>query len=147
MYRKLICVAVSCCLLGLLTATAFAQLSGSTMRAHVPFSFTVQGRVLPAGEYEISRLDEEGSGLQIMNVDHRHQHALIETEPVRGAKHNRGELIFHRYGETYFLSEVWGSGLETGRELPTSSQEKMLRREAATASNSVQPQTVAVAIY
>ena len=38
------------------------------------------------------------------------------TDRVEATKYpNRGELVFHRYGDSYFLSEVFDGGGETGR--------------------------------
>jgi hypothetical protein len=145
--RRVLYLVVSSCLLVLLTVTAFAQLEGAPIRANIPFSFEVRGHTLPAGEYEISRVNVDGSGLNITNVDHRHEHAMVETDPVQGTGRNRGELVFHRYGDNYFLYEIWTPGMETGRVLPTSREEKTLRRDLNVAANNVEPQTVAVAIY
>jgi hypothetical protein len=36
---------------------------------------------------------------------------------------HKARLVFHRYGNTYFLAEVWGPGND-GRQLPTTSQER-----------------------
>jgi hypothetical protein len=39
-------------------------------------------------------------------------------------------LIFHRYGQNYFLAEVW-SGESTGRQLLKSKHERAIERELA----------------
>ena len=46
-------------------------------------------------------------------------------------KRNAGQvkLVFHRYGERYFLTEVWTG--ESGRELLKSKQERAIERELA----------------
>jgi len=41
----------------------------------------------------------------------------LETLPAEG------KLIFHRYGDRYFLSQMWMPGNPTGRELPPSKAE------------------------
>jgi hypothetical protein len=146
MKRRVFSIAVTCCVLALVTATAFAQLPGEPIRADIPFDFTVRGKVLPAGKYEISRITNAEGGLEIFNVNRHHAHAIVETEPVEGAISNRGELVFHRYGDIYFLHEIWTPGVETGRELPTTRQERTLRRETASTGKSAEPQTVALAI-
>jgi len=40
-------------------------------------------------------------------------------------------LVFHRYDNCYFLSEVWMSGERVGRELRKSAQERAIERELA----------------
>ena len=145
--RRVLYLAISSCVIALLTTPVFAQLEGP-IRANIPFDFEVRGQIFPAGKYEISRINEDGSGLEIMNVDHRHKHVFIETELVQNrTRRERGELVFHRYGDTYFLYEIWRPGQESGRELPTSRQEKTLRRDSNVALNTAESQTVAVAIY
>ncbi|HJX90363.1 MAG TPA: hypothetical protein VJ372_07700 [Pyrinomonadaceae bacterium] len=147
MKRGAFCLGVSVCVLVLMTATAFAQLPGIPIRVNIPFDFLVRGKTLPAGEYEISRLSDEPQVLEISNIRNRHDHAAIETDPVQGTVPNHGKVVFHRYGDSYFLHEIWTTGLETGRELPASHQEKMLRRETLAKGESVEPQTVVLAIY
>jgi hypothetical protein len=147
MKRRVLSLAVCVCVLLPLTATAFAQLPGIPIRVNIPFDFMVRGKTLPAGDYEISRLMDETQVLEISNVSNRHESAAIQTEPVLGRVANNGKVVFHRYGDSYFLSEIWTAGLETGRELPASHQEKVLKRETLAKGESVEPQIVALAIY
>ena len=128
----------------LIAGTAFAQLPGTAIRASIPFDFTVRGRSLPAGEYEITRISDEASGLLIRNVDRKHE-AVFETEPVYNRKLARNdELVFHRYGESYFLSEILTASEDRGEELTPSHAERKLQREVA--RNQMAPETVTVAL-
>jgi len=43
---------------------------------------------------------------------------------------NQGTLVFNRYGNDYYLSEVWPAGGSTGRELLKSHTERELARKA-----------------
>ncbi len=38
-------------------------------------------------------------------------------------------LVFHRYGNTYFLSQVWMAGSSVGREMRKTRQERAIERE------------------
>ena len=62
------------------------------------------------------------------------------TEASRPPRHS--ELIFHRYGDSSFLSEIVVGGEEMGREVAATHAERQLRREMA--SNNRQPETVAL---
>lgn len=129
-----------------LATTAQAQLPGIPVRATIPFDFIVRGKVLPAGNYEIERVNDEPSGLLVRNVNNKHEHIVFETEPMearRISSHN--VLVFNRYGDEYFLSEVVTAGEQTGRELAPSRTERTLRREMA--KNESQAETVTVALY
>ena len=149
MKKRVLIVALSGCLLTLLLAAgAYAQLPGAPLRANIPFDFTVRGKTLPAGEYEFRRITDEPGGLEVLNIHRSHEHTMFETEPVdKGNIARHGEIVFHRYGDTYFLYEVWTAGLETGRELPASKQERYLRSETASNTGPSEPQTVAIAVY
>ena len=128
-----------------IAGTAQAQLPGTIIRASIPFDFIVRGRTLPAGRYEIQQINDEPMGLMIQSIDHKRAHAMFETDPVDLSKSARQDvLVFHQYGDSYFLSEIVTATEGTGHELATSRQERQLRREMA--SNQAEPETVVVAI-
>jgi hypothetical protein len=115
------------------------------VRATIPFDFIVRGKTLPAGKYEIRRFSDSPSGFLIRNVDNNHDKAMFETEMFQARKvANRSEIIFHRYGDSYFFSAVLTAGEETGNEVAPSRAERELRNEMA--SNNLQPETVSVAV-
>jgi hypothetical protein len=147
MKKKVFSVMAAGCFFGLLAATAHAQLPGTELRATIPFDFSIRGKTLPAGDYEIKRITDTPEVL-IISSRVNDEHEIFDTELVEARKTpDRGELIFHRYGDSYFLSEVFAGGEQTGRELPVSRQEKTLRREIASNVNKAKPETVAVAVY
>lgn len=144
MKKLFIVMAIGSVLTVLIAGTARAQMPGTVIRASIPFDFIVRGRTLPAGTYEITRITEEPLGLMIRNRDHRRDKAMFETEPVIVRRTpGKNELVFHRYGDSYFLSEVVTAGEETGRELMPSHAERQLEREFA--RNQGEPETVTVA--
>ena len=146
MNKHVFSVIIAGCLLILATvAPTRAQMPGTAERVSIPFDFIVGAKTLPAGEYEIRRFSDLPDGLVISNLRH-HADAMFETEPVAARKIvSKGEIVFHRYGDSYFLFEVWAPGLETGREALPSRQERSLRREMA--RNNGEPETVALAAY
>src|SRR5262249_16841410 len=144
--KKVLGVMVAGCLLTLLVAMgAHAQDPGSEIRVSIPFDFTVEGKTLPAGNYEIRRISDEPVGLLIQNVNHRRHETMFMTEPNDVRKiPNHSLLIFHRYGDSYFLSEVVTAGRETGEELRPTRAERTLRSEMA--KNNIEAETVTVAM-
>ena len=146
MSKKIFIAALACGLLAAVTvATAYAQMPGTTLRVTIPFAFSVSGKILPAGEYEIRRITDEPQGLIISSLADRHERAMFQTIPVEARKvPSRTEIVFHRYGDSYFMSEVFSAG-QNGRELLPSRQERLLRREMA--SNKTEAETVALAAY
>ena len=135
------------CLLALMIAVpAHAQMPGSTMRVTIPFDFIVRGKPLPAGDYQMVRINDSPEGLIIRNVNDKRDHVVFQTESVEPKRiPKRNELVFHRYGDSYFLSEVLTAGEQTGREVAPTRLERQLRHQMA--SNKTEPQEVAVAVY
>ena len=143
--KRVFSVVVAGCLLSvLLLGSAGAQEPGTKIRASIPFDFTVKGKTLPAGEYEVSRVMDEPIALLLRNVHDKHDEVVVETEPVIGrGTPKRDELIFNRYGDSYFLAEIFTAGEQTGEELYPTHRERELRSEMA--RNQAGPETVTVA--
>jgi hypothetical protein len=114
------------------SASVQAQSLSYRLTANIPFGFSVAGKKLPAGTYWINRV-QQGSGdtvIQIRSID-GHANVTRLTIPVQAYNPvKRGTLVFHRYGEDYFLSEIWPAGGVTGRELSKSNAERELERKA-----------------
>lgn len=64
--KKLLGVMAAGCLLTLLVVvSAHAQDPGTAIRVSIPFDFIVEGKTLPAGQYEVRRINDEPTGLLI----------------------------------------------------------------------------------
>jgi hypothetical protein len=133
-------------LAALAATTAYAQMPATTLRTRIPFDFSIRGKTLPAGDYEIRRINDGPDVLMINGINDRRERAVFITEPVEARKiEGRGVVEFHRYGDSYFLSEIFTGGEQTGRELRITRQERDMRREMA--SNKTEQETVALAAY
>jgi len=98
----------------LATSTAAGQTNRGDTITDVPFAFTVANHTLPPGRYTVMRVGE--TTLRIFN-SHK-QGAIVLTTTVEGkATESTGKMIFHRYGDNYFLSEVWVAASATGRKV------------------------------
>jgi len=112
------------------TAAAANAQSRGRLHANVPFEFTVGDKNLSAGEYDITTLFNSGDTIVVKNGEKaaiRLSNRLTSSEPQKNNK-----LVFHKYGERYFLAEVWQGGESTGRKLVSSKAEDAVRRELAT---------------
>jgi hypothetical protein len=148
MKEKLFTALGACALIALgMAATAYGQLlPGETVRASIPFDFIVSGKMLAAGDYEISRITESPYALLIRNVNDNHDEAVFLVNHVEARLIPRsGEIVFDRYGDSYFLSKIWERGEQTGDEILPSRQERQLEREFAGHNHA--PETVALAWY
>src|SRR3979490_3216034 len=87
MRKKIFSAAIICSLFIVVgAATAYAQLPGTAVRATIPFDFSVRGKILPAGDYEIRRFTDQPDGLMISNVNDKHEHAMFETVAVEAPR-------------------------------------------------------------
>jgi len=91
----------------LISAALLAQTKGADLVADVPFTFIVAGRALPAGHYVVNRLNDD-----ISIRDSQNQTIFVPTHSAeRPVRDHSSKMVFHRYGSTYFLEQVWvGSG-------------------------------------
>jgi hypothetical protein len=109
--------------------SAYAQ----SARFNVPFQFTVDKTVMPAGSYFIKSAfpDLGDSGvLIIQNGQAGRSRYFTTNNPVRslGAQ-AQTKLVFHCYGGSCFLLQVW-TGSNVGWQLTKSSQELELAKQS-----------------
>jgi hypothetical protein len=121
-------------LLGLLSLSAiYIYAKGNTLirKVEIPFDFSVRDKTFPAGVYSVSRVNQDKTLLLLRSEDGREAINIV-TNPVRAKEiSGSGKLIFHRYGETYFLSQIWESDDIQGRQLSKSRTERSIEREMA----------------
>ena len=109
-----------------MAGTSFAQSNG--VQANVPFDFTVANQVLPAGTY---RIQTQSPGV-IMIKNHDKPVSVFTLVNQDGTKSpDGGKLIFHRYGDHYFLSEILCDSASMNVELRPSKAEKRVRLQQA----------------
>jgi hypothetical protein len=106
------------------------------IKATIPFNFVVGNKELKAGDYVIeSSLANHALRFRSEDGDVQQIAFTVPIETNRTGNHER--LLFHHDGDQYFLSQVWLSGDEDGRELIPGVQEK------AAADRSTSDQVVA----
>jgi hypothetical protein len=130
-------------LLIVLSALSTHAQKGSSFVVNVPFTFTVSGKTLPAGEYVFARSTQASN--EIIRVSSRDHGAYVQTKSVQAQDiKEESQVIFKRYGDQYFLFQIWTSGRSSGRELFKSSREQKSERELA--QRALKAETVAIMI-
>ena len=124
--------------LSLLLATASAFAQTISLKANIPFNFVVNGKTLPAGEYTVKTMGSERT-LSIRDSSQTATSLVLANACESMQPADRTKLVFHRYGDSYFLTKVWISGNTSGHEIPASKQ------EAELAARYSGPEVVAVA--
>jgi hypothetical protein len=119
-------------------APARAQLSDASfiqsapMRVAIPFAFSVGDTYLPAGTYIIMPVSQTSGALLIRSLDGKSKAAVQAGGTLgRGRDSTPGKLVFHRYDDAYYLTEVWRASSLTGREVTMAKAEQMLAQRGA----------------
>src|SRR5271170_6782011 len=99
---KQIAVIALIILAGFCTAGSL-QAQSHEVRANVPFDFTVGGKHLPAGNY--SFVSDRNDTIVVRNYDARIE-VLSMTFDTEKPAANYSRLVFNKYGDQYFLSEI-----------------------------------------
>ena len=113
-------------------ASANAQLS-YPIRAKVPFDFSMGDKKLPAGDYSFSRLSgfSDNKLMMVSSVDA----STRVFQSTFGAQvltpKNDSTLVFHKYGDQYFLEQIWPGGEQAGSQVPESRSERTIRQQLA----------------
>jgi hypothetical protein len=109
--------------LGVVCLCGFALYGQSyQLSAKIPFSFRVGNTILPAGQYELGNTAGK-SVLQIRNRTTGHGNYISTGFGDENKAHQRNVLVFHRYGDVYFFSEMWNES-GAGSKVPVSKSEK-----------------------
>ena len=113
----------------LAVGSAMAQ-TGVALKADIPFEFHAGKAALPAGEYTIGFLTAVNVAA-VARTDGGAQ-AMVLTNGVEGlSAPAESKLMFRKYGDRYFLAQIWTQGAVRGRDLPVSKAERELTKIAA----------------
>jgi hypothetical protein len=104
-----------------ITAGVWAQ----SVKATVPFGFTVDNTFVPAGTYIISSADH---GV-IRISDQKHVYHVSAVLPDLGQAAKANVMVFHRYGNQYFLSGIRSETASMYVRLPVWKVEKQARTQ------------------
>ena len=118
-----------CLCLAVSLTSAFAQ-SSQLLTVDLPFAFEVNNQQFPAGHYKVS---VEAGHPAVLLQDVKSKQAMYTiSSPIRSEKIREvGALVFSRYNDRYFLSKIWMTGTDSGRDLPPSRTERELVRSWA----------------
>ena len=99
----------------------------SRVNADVPFAFSLQDKAMPAGNYQIIA---RGQALEVRNLDTEHGQLLVKQMSVQSTKDQSPKLVFHKYGDQYFLSQIWYGDSHYGVGFAESKREKEVKMAA-----------------
>lgn len=114
--------------------TAVTSAQGQSLairiRANIPFDFSVADKKLSSGKYSIGRArrDSDDTVLSILDVDGSSRAIPFSSSVQTLQAKDKATLVFHRYGDQYFLFQVWPAGETTGRQFYKSRSERDIQR-------------------
>ena len=114
---------VAMCSLVLTAWNSAVQAQSTSMRVRIPFTFHVGVKKMPPGTYLVRK-----TGDAIRIEDRQNSAMVISTAVSNRAPKGNDQLIFNRYAEQYFLSEVRWSGYLEARGLAKSKVELEVAR-------------------
>ena len=128
------------------SATVYGQASKRQI-ADIPFQFQVGNTTLPAGEYSVAA-SSTGETLRISSRTSNNSVFRLSSPVVQNGPISKGKLVFRKYGDEYFLAEVWSVGLPNGRRLAKSGRERALEHDSSLVgkANSTKPVEVIITL-
>lgn len=114
-------------------AVGSAMAQEQKVAANIPFAFSLNGRSLPAGHYTIA---SDFNNPDVLRVDDQedsvHMMALASHGGSDAQKNDT--LVFHRYGNQYFLAAIRSNSASMNCHLIPSKQETWAKVQTQTAS-------------
>lgn len=108
---------------------AYSANAQTRLTADVPFEFNAGNAKLPAGQYDIDR--PLPNVIRLATSDRSVSAMILVNGTTRLSEVKDGKLIFNKYGNRHFLSNVWAPGAADGYELRRSSLEKEMIAQSA----------------
>jgi hypothetical protein len=125
--KKQVLFSVLTMVLLMASGAANAQL-GSTeeLRFNVPFDYNVGKATMKAGNCFVQHAGTQNALL----IRGNGSSALTLSGSVSGKAVSQTKLVFNKYGDQYFLAQVWVQGDDIGEQLPRTRMENELISKA-----------------
>ena len=129
-----------------LLASSLVVLAGNVqgrIKADIPFDFMVGKARLSAGQCTIQR----GTSNSSLKLSCEKSSVMVLTYGGSTSKTpSHAKLVFHKYGDQYFLAQVWDEGSTTANNLmATKAERDAARTSGRLARNDAGPEVVVVA--
>jgi hypothetical protein len=119
---------------GMMALTAMASTrvaqAQQPLVVNIPFDFVAGNTQMPAGEYSVKTSGPTSTTILIARNDSAASAFINTNAAVASEPKTESNLIFNRYGDRYFLSQVWTAGNACGRQLLKSTREKEMAQTA-----------------
>jgi hypothetical protein len=97
---------------------------------YIPFDFSIRGKSFPAGRYVVERGPSADSGFWMIRNERGNRGASFPVMQLESqAAPEQSQLVFARYGDTYYLRKVWTAGQTTGYYIVKTNTERITERK------------------
>lgn len=121
-------------------APALQALTGTEAKVNVPFAFNCGSRHFAPGAYTLDFLN-----MNLLQLRNGRKAALVVIAPEFGLRETKaGYAVFRKYGDQYFLEEIWLSGSTVHISLNEKKWERNAAKELA--SQQSQPSRIELAL-
>lgn len=100
------------------------------IKAQIPFSFHVGNSTFPAGSYTTNTNVASGTVLVLKSADGKSSAMVLITGMQSAGGPTQPTLVFHKYGDEFFLSQVWSGNGGAGHQLVKTRHEAELEAAA-----------------
>jgi hypothetical protein len=110
--------------LGALMGTASAQMTDS-LTVNLPYAASVGGVTLPAGQYTIRDVQNDGSSSVIEISSYKGKSVAVIATEVLAPKHTVSDdarVVLKQTGQGYQIQTIWLAGQEIGYEFPAATK-------------------------
>jgi hypothetical protein len=126
-------------------ASVQAQSRGK-LEVSIPFQFQIGSQTFAAGDYSVKRLTQ--NSILVRSADGQKSVIALMPRAIQneaGRKAAQEKLVFHQYGNQYFLAQVWMNRDGDGHELNISKAERQAASEGNMANGSATLRKIEVA--
>ena len=111
-------------------ALAASDTMAQQLVADIPFNFTGCAQQMLSGRYSLQRITSATDKLLLIRSDDGKSVEIVCMQSLQSRKPvSGGKLVFNRYGDQYFLAEIWFPGETSGNEMIKSEREEALIKE------------------
>ncbi|HEU0177477.1 MAG TPA: hypothetical protein VFV58_24705 [Blastocatellia bacterium] len=145
MKKQILSIAATLTLILPMSIIGFAGLSGR-VSANIPFDFTVGNKEFKSGKYAVSRLFNGNTAdtLIIRSADNS-EAANFNVNSVTGKGDSQARLVFRRYGNQYFLAQIFdGESREGYGLLKSKTEREAAKKRDVITQNVAEPDVVTV---
>ena len=121
----------------LMIACASVQAQSRTTRASISFDFAAANSTMKAGEYTVQQVSAQT--ILLKSADRKSQAYVMTPQSINSTNRRPQRLVFRRYGNSYFLGEIWTTEF-TGMRLAPSKDERSIAKAGD------RPQSVEIAL-